>query len=113
MDGSVRRKGRGREPELSGIRELWIKYPLSQGIEIPITRDLEERERRKTAEIIRTARAGKGASAFICPGERIEPKVLRLFGKIARQDLNNISINWVKARWNRRQASPPPSMGPR
>jgi Ca-activated chloride channel family protein len=42
------------------------------------------------------ARAGRGASEFIYPGERIEPKVLRLFSKITQKGLNNLSIHWGK-----------------
>jgi len=40
------------------------------------------------------ARAGRGASEFIYPGERIEPKVLRLFSKITQKSLNNPQILW-------------------
>ncbi len=42
------------------------------------------------------ARTGMGASEFIYPGERIEPKVLRLFSKITQKGLNNPSIHWGK-----------------
>ena len=48
---------KGKEPELSVFRELWIKYPIDQGIEIHISRDLEEKERKKITEIIRVARS--------------------------------------------------------
>ena len=47
---------KGKEPELLNSRELWIKYPIDQGIEIHISRELEEKERKKIAEIIRVAR---------------------------------------------------------
>jgi len=40
------------------------------------------------------ARAGNGASEFIYPGERIEPKVLSLFGKVGQAGLENASIDW-------------------
>ena len=40
------------------------------------------------------ARAGRGASEFIYPGERIEPKVLRLFSKIAQERVTDVSIHW-------------------
>ena len=40
------------------------------------------------------ARAGRGASEFIYPGERIEPKVLRLFNKLTQKGLNNPVIDW-------------------
>ena len=48
---------KGKEPELAVFRELWIRYPIDQGIEIHISRDLEEKERKKIAEIIRIARS--------------------------------------------------------
>ena len=48
---------KGKEPELLNVRELWIKYPIDQGIEIHISRDLEEKERKKITEIIRIARS--------------------------------------------------------
>ena len=47
---------KGKEPKLLNSRELWIKYPINQGIEIHISRELEEKERKKIAEIIRVAR---------------------------------------------------------
>jgi DNA-binding transcriptional MerR regulator len=34
-------------------RELWIRYPVSPGIEIHIQRNLEERESRRISEIVR------------------------------------------------------------
>ncbi len=40
------------------------------------------------------ARAGLGVSEFIYPGERIEPKVLRIFGKALKHNLRNSSILW-------------------
>ena len=40
------------------------------------------------------ARAGNGASELIHPGERIEPKVLSLFGKLGQAGLENASIAW-------------------
>jgi len=49
-------KGRER-PELQPSRELWVKYLIDRGIEIHITRELEEKERKKIAEIIRVARS--------------------------------------------------------
>jgi DNA-binding transcriptional MerR regulator len=38
-------------------RQVWIKYPFEPGIEIHVSRDLEEKERKKVAEIIRIAGA--------------------------------------------------------
>ena len=40
------------------------------------------------------ARAGNGASEFIYPGERIEPKVLRLFQKVSDFVLTDAAITW-------------------
>lgn len=48
---------KGEEPELLSVRELWIRYSIDRGIEIHISRDLEEKERRKITEIIRVARS--------------------------------------------------------
>ncbi|MDB4444045.1 MerR family transcriptional regulator [bacterium] len=47
----------GNEPVQTYQREIWIKYPLKPGIEIHINRDLEEKERKRIAEIIRVARS--------------------------------------------------------
>lgn len=38
-------------------REVWIKYPISEGIEIHINRELEKTEGKRIAEIIRVARS--------------------------------------------------------
>ncbi len=40
------------------------------------------------------SRAGNGASEFISPGERIEPKVLRLFQKISDHVVTDAGITW-------------------
>ena len=40
------------------------------------------------------ARAGGGASEFIYPGERIEPKALRLFAKLSEEGVDDIKISW-------------------
>jgi Ca-activated chloride channel family protein len=40
------------------------------------------------------ARAGGGLAEFIYPGERIEPKVVRLFGRLLSPSLTNVRINW-------------------
>ncbi len=34
------------------IRELWVRYPIQQGLELHVSRDLEEKERKKISEII-------------------------------------------------------------
>ncbi len=38
-------------------RELWVKYPISPGIEIHVQRDIEEQQSRRITEIIRLAKA--------------------------------------------------------
>ncbi len=40
------------------------------------------------------ARAGGGASEFVYPGERIEPKALRLFSKLTGDGAEDIKITW-------------------
>lgn len=40
------------------------------------------------------ARASRGAWEFIFPGERIEPKVLRIFEKIASRSLDKLVVDW-------------------
>ena len=47
----------GKEPVQTYHREIWIKYPVNPGIEIHINREIEEKERKKIAEIIRVARS--------------------------------------------------------
>ena len=49
------KKGEGPGP--LSVRELWVKYPVDTGIEIHISRDLEEKERKKIAKIIRVAKS--------------------------------------------------------
>ena len=48
---------KGGKIEPPAAREVWIKYPIDQGIEIHISRDLEERERKKVAEIVKLAKS--------------------------------------------------------
>ena len=54
---------KGRKPELldakplKSERSIWIRYPIEPGIEIHISRDLEEHERKKVAEIVRIAKS--------------------------------------------------------
>jgi len=38
-------------------REVWVRYPIAEGVEIHISRDLEEKERKKLDEIVRVARS--------------------------------------------------------
>ena len=40
------------------------------------------------------ARAGGGVAEFIYPGERIEPKVVRQFGRLLSPALTNVRVNW-------------------
>jgi hypothetical protein len=40
------------------------------------------------------ARAGGGAAEFIYPGERIEPKVVGLFGRLLSPALTNVRVDW-------------------
>ena len=40
------------------------------------------------------ARAGGGAAEFIYPGERIEPKVVRQFGRLLSPALTNVCMEW-------------------
>jgi Ca-activated chloride channel family protein len=40
------------------------------------------------------ARAGQGASEFIYPGERIEPKVLRIFAKTGGATVSDLVLDW-------------------
>jgi len=44
------------KPEPSPLRELWIRYPVAPGIEIHISKHLEEEERKRVAEVVRVAR---------------------------------------------------------
>jgi len=48
-----------------------------------------------SAHLVRgIARAGGGTAEFIVPGERIEPKVLRLFGRLLGPALTDVRMNW-------------------
>lgn len=40
------------------------------------------------------ARAGGGSAEFIYPGERIEPKVVRVFGRLLSPALTDLQIDW-------------------
>jgi Ca-activated chloride channel homolog len=44
------------------------------------------------------SRVGRGQSEFIYPGERIEPKVLKIFGKVMGESLTNPVISWGRER---------------
>ncbi|MCX5998310.1 MAG: hypothetical protein NTU41_01610, partial [Chloroflexi bacterium] len=42
----------------------------------------------------KTASMSGGASEFVAPGERIEPKVLRLFNKVAAGGVDEVRVDW-------------------
>ncbi len=44
------------------------------------------------------ARAGRGSAELIYPGERIEPKLLRLFGRLLSPALGDVALEWVGGR---------------
>lgn len=52
------------------------------------------------------ARSGGGASEFIFPGERIEPKMLRIFGRLADLPVGAPRISWKTALAETAPASP-------
>lgn len=52
------------------------------------------------------ARAGGGMCEFIHPGERIEPKVLRIFQKLGRGSLENVGIKWGNGLWEQAPQNP-------
>ena len=52
------------------------------------------------------ARAGRGASDFIYPGERIEPKVLEVFGKTQQEGLAHPVIQWGNVSLEQAPAEP-------
>ena len=41
------------------------------------------------------ARAGGGSAEFIFPGERIEPKVIRQFGRLLAPALGDVTVEWI------------------
>lgn len=57
------------------------------------------------------ARAGCGTSDFIAPGERIETKVLRLFGRLFVPALDEVTLDWGGLEVTQAPASLPPLMG--
>ena len=52
------------------------------------------------------ARVGRGASEFIYPGERIEPKVLKIFGKVDQTGIEDCRVLWPKERVEQAPAAP-------
>jgi hypothetical protein len=57
------------------------------------------------------ARAGGGTSEFIAPGERIEPKVLRLFARLFAPALDGVTLDWGGLEVTQSPSSLPPLMG--
>jgi len=51
----LRKEGKLEAP--ASDREVWVKYTLAPGIEVHVSRDSEEQERRRISEIIRIARS--------------------------------------------------------
>jgi Ca-activated chloride channel family protein len=52
------------------------------------------------------ARSGNGASEFIYPGERIEPKVIDLFGKVKQEVVMDLAITWDSGSVEQAPAAP-------
>jgi len=53
----LKRREMSEMPEEIIAREIWVRYPIAEGVEIHISRDLEEKERKKLDEIVRVARS--------------------------------------------------------
>ena len=54
------------------------------------------------------ARAGGGAAEFISPGERIEPKVVRQFGRLLSPSLTDVRLDWHGADVTQAPSAIPP-----
>ncbi len=54
------------------------------------------------------ARAGGGTAEFIYPGERIEPKIVRQFGRLLSPALTDVTIDWSGAAVRSMPAKVPP-----
>ncbi len=54
------------------------------------------------------ARATRGAAEFIYPGERIEPKVLRMFGRVRTPALTGVGVDWGGLEVEQAPAETPP-----
>ncbi len=54
------------------------------------------------------ARAGRGCAEFISPGERVEPKVVRLFGRLLSPALTDVALEWIGSRVVQSPAQVPP-----
>ncbi len=57
------------------------------------------------------SRAGKGAPEFIFPGERIEPKALRLFNRIKQNGLDEVTVRWGGKAVEQAPMDPPAFLG--
>jgi Ca-activated chloride channel homolog len=57
------------------------------------------------------ARASQGAAEFIYPGERIEPKVLRMFGRVHTPAFKHVHIDWGGLEVEQAPAVCPPVFG--
>ena len=57
------------------------------------------------------ARASHGAAEFIYPGERMEPKVLRMFGRVHTPAFKNVHIDWGDLEMEQAPALCPPVFG--
>ena len=53
----LKRRRLPESPQETVTREVWVRYPIAEGVEIHISRDLEEKERKKLDEIVRVARS--------------------------------------------------------
>jgi hypothetical protein len=61
-----------------------------------------------SAHLVRgMARAGGGAAEFVAPGERIEPKVLRLVGRLLSPALTGVRATWEGLEVQQAPATPP------
>ncbi|PKN67841.1 MAG: hypothetical protein CVU57_01100 [Deltaproteobacteria bacterium HGW-Deltaproteobacteria-15] len=48
---------RGVRSELPPLREIWVRYPVVEGVEIHVSRDLDEKRRKRVEEVVRLARS--------------------------------------------------------
>ncbi|MCJ7593489.1 MAG: hypothetical protein MUO52_01795 [Desulfobacterales bacterium] len=47
----------GAKPAPAPLREIWFRYPVMPGIEIHVSKDLDETSRSKLNEIVRVAKS--------------------------------------------------------
>ncbi len=47
----------GNMPDVTSVREVWIRYSIADGIDLNIKKDIEEKERKKIEKIARIARS--------------------------------------------------------